>query len=169
MPYAAPNRIADNTARDWFALAGFVAVCFAAAALGVWLTGNAIESWYVTLNKPAWNPPNWLFGPVWSVLYLLMAIAAWIVWRHRGWHAGRVPLVLFAVQLALNAAWSGLFFGLRSPGAGMVEIILLWGAILATLISFGRVSRGAAALMVPYLLWVSFAAVLNLAIWRLNG
>ncbi len=169
MPHAAGGQTSDNTAHDWFALAGFVAVCFAAAGLGVWLTGSAVTSWYQTLNKPSWNPLDWLFGPVWSVLYLMMAVAAWIVWQRLGWQRGAVPLILFAVQLVLNVAWSGLFFGLRSPAAALFEIVLLWGAILATLLSFWRVSRGAGWLMVPYLLWVSFASILNLAIWRLNG
>jgi tryptophan-rich sensory protein len=109
-----------------------------------------------------------VFGPVWSLLYLLMGISAWQVWRKTGFRAAAVPLGWFGVQLVLNAAWSGLFFGLQSPGAALIEIVLLWGAILATTIAFWRRSALAGWLMLPYLAWVSFAVALNLAIWNLN-
>jgi tryptophan-rich sensory protein len=124
--------------------------------------------WYADLNKPAWNPPGWIFGPVWTALYAMMAVAAWLVWQQGGFVVQRRPLGMFLAQLALNALWTPLFFGLRHPGLAFAEIILLWLAILATLLAFRPVSRTAAWLLVPYLAWVSFAAVLNGTIWRLN-
>ena len=145
-----------------------VAICFAAAGLGGLWTASSVGDWYAALKKPAWTPPGWLFGPVWTVLYLMMAVAAWLVWREHGFAAAAVPLGLFALQLALNVAWSGLFFGLRNPGAAMADLTLLWLAILATLLSFVPLSRPAAALLIPYLFWVTFAGALNWAICRLN-
>ncbi|HOW72801.1 MAG TPA: tryptophan-rich sensory protein [Phycisphaerae bacterium] len=145
-----------------------VVVCFAAAAIGAAVTGPSVPGWYASLNKPSWTPPSWVFGPVWSLLYLLMGISAWQVWRRTGLRAATVPLALFGIQLLLNAAWSGLFFGLRSPGAALLDIVLLWCAILGTVIAFWRRSAPAGWLMLPYLAWVSFAVALNLAIWNLN-
>lgn len=147
-------------------LIGWLLLCYAASALGVlFMPGD----WYASLNKPAWNPPNWVFGPVWTLLYGMMAVAAWLVWQQGGFALQRRPLRLFLIQLGLNALWTPLFFGLRSPGLAFVDIILLWLAIVATLISFWRVSRPATWLLVPYLAWVSFAAVLNGTIWWLNA
>jgi tryptophan-rich sensory protein len=150
------------------ALAICLAICFAAAGIGSLLTTPSINGWYAGLAKPRWTPPNWVFGPVWSTLYAMMAVAAWLVWR-RGGDEVRLALILFAVQLALNVAWSGLFFALRLPGAAFAEILLLWVAIGATTLTFGRISTAAALLFVPYFAWVGFAAILNLAIWRLNA
>lgn len=150
----------------WMVLAGFVLLCFAAAAMGSALTNLSVKTWYPTLRKPSFSPPNWAFAPVWTALYLMMAIAAWLVWLQAGWPAA---LTLFFAQLALNVVWSGLFFGMRSPGAAMGEIVLLWFAILLTTIAFAPISTAAAALMLPYLLWVAFAAVLNFSIWRRNA
>ena len=157
--------------RDWLGLAVFVVLCFAAAGIGgLWTApATAPGGWYYQIEKPSWTPPSWLFGPVWTALYLAMAVAAWLVWRQGGWPARRGALTLFLVQLVLNAGWSGLFFGLHSPGLAMAEIVFLWLAILLTLLAFFRVSRPAGWLMVPYLLWVSFASVLNFAVWRLNS
>lgn len=146
----------------------FVGICLAVGVVGAALTASAVRDWYPTLNKPAWTPPDWLFGPVWTLLYLMMAVAAWLVWRRAGWPASRTPLTLFAVQLLLNAAWSGLFFALHSPASAFADILLLWIAIAATIWSFARVSRSAGALLVPYLLWVTYATALNGAIWGLN-
>jgi tryptophan-rich sensory protein len=146
-----------------------LAVCFGTAAVGGALTASGVRDWYPTLNKPWWTPPDWVFGPVWTALYLMMAVAAWLVWRRAGWPGGRTALVLFAVQLVLNAAWSGLFFALRDPGAAFAEVVVLWAAIAATLVAFGRVSRVAAGLLVPYLLWVTYATALNGAIWVMNS
>lgn len=145
-----------------------LAVCFATAAVGALLTAAAVHDWYPTLRKPPWTPPNWVFGPAWTTLYILMALAAWLVWRRGGWSASRGALGLFAIQLVLNAAWSGLFFNLRSPGIAFAEVLLLWCAILATLWAFAARSRPAAILFVPYLLWVTYAAALNGTIWRMN-
>ena len=140
--------------------------CFGAASLGaVFMPGD----WYAMLKKPSWNPPGWIFGPVWSALYPMMAVAAWLVWKRGGFAGQRRPLTLFLVQLALNAAWTPLFFGLHWPGVAFAEIVLLWLAIVATIAAFCLVSRAAAWLLVPYLAWVSVASVLNFALWRLNS
>jgi tryptophan-rich sensory protein len=156
----------NTTIRAALALGGWVVLCFAAASLGaVFMPGE----WYAALRKPAWNPPGWLFGPVWSVLYTMMGVAAWLVWRQGGFARQRRPLGLFLVQLVLNALWTPLFFGLHWPGVAFAEIILLWLAIAWTIAAFGRVSRAAAWLLAPYLAWVSFATVLNGTLWRLNA
>ncbi len=155
--------------RQLAALLVLLAACFLTAAVGAALTAASVRDWYPTLRKPAWTPPSWVFGPAWTTLYLLMALAAWLVWRRAGWAASRIPLGLFALQLLFNAAWSGLFFTLRSPGSAFVDIVLLWCAIAATLWAFGRVSSLAAGLLVPYLAWVTYAATLNGAIWRMNA
>jgi tryptophan-rich sensory protein len=149
-------------------LVPFVAVCLLAGAVGGIVTGPSVETWYPGLKKPAWTPPSFVFGPVWTLLYLLMGVSGWIVWRRREYVEIPLPMVLFGVQLTLNAAWSMVFFGLRQPGLAALEIALLWLAIAATLWAFARVSRAAAWLLVPYLGWVSFATLLNVAIWRLN-
>ena len=120
------------------------------------------------LKKPSWNPPGWIFGPVWTALYTIMAVAAWLVRRQGGWGKQRKPVLIFLVQLALNALWTPLFFGLHPPGVVFTEIVLLWLAIAATLAAFRRVSLIGAGLLVPYLAWVSFAAVLEFTLWRLN-
>lgn len=160
-----------NTApkHPWIGLAVSLIVCFAAAGVGSAVTTPQIDGWYETLTKPTWNPPNWIFGPVWTTLYLAMAVAAWLVWRQGGWAGSKVPLILFGVQLALNTLWSCLFFGLHSPGLAFVEILLLWSAIAATMVAFLFRSKAAALLFVPYLAWVTFAALLNFTIWRLNA
>lgn len=129
----------------------------------------APSEWYAALRKPAWTPPNWLFGPVWTLLYTLMAFAAWLVWHHGGWTRQRGPLTAYVVQLALNGLWSWVFFGWRQPGWAFVELLALAAAIGVTLRLFARVSRPAAWLLVPYLAWVLFAAVLNFTLWRMNA
>mgnify|MGYP002152814563 CR=1 FL=1 len=146
-----------------------VGASFLAGAVGSIFTAPAITGWYEMLEKPALNPPSWVFGPAWTTLYLLMGIAAFLVWRRGfGRRDVKIALLAFAVQLVLNAIWSILFFGLRSPGWALAEIIVLWAAIITTTILFRRVSRPAAYLMLPYILWVAFAAYLNWAIWTLN-
>jgi translocator protein len=150
----------------WLALLVLIVICFSVAGLGGLATTPNIPTWYAELSKPSWTPPGWLFGPVWSVLYLSMAVAAWLVWRKGN---ALVPLISFGVQLVFNAAWSWLFFGMHNPGAAFFDIVLLWIAIATTTIAFWRRSLVAGLLFVPYLAWVSFAAVLNFAIWRLNG
>jgi len=149
-------------------------VCFLAAAIGSVFTMPAISSWYSTLAKPSFAPPNWLFGPAWTTLYILMAISLYIVWveydgrEFRRRDAIKPALMAFGVQLALNAAWSFLFFGLRSPLLGMIGIIALWLAIVVTMVKFWKISKNATWLLVPYILWVSFASILNYAVWQLN-
>jgi translocator protein len=155
---------AEIPKNPWLGLLLFISVCVIVAAIGGIATTPNIPVWYAGLEKPTWTPPNWLFGPVWSMLYLGMAVAAWLVWR-KGKAAG--PMALFTVQLVLNAAWSWLFFGLHRPDIAFVEILLLWLAIAATTIVFWRRSLAAGLLFLPYLAWVSFAAVLNFMIWQL--
>jgi benzodiazapine receptor len=156
-------------ARDVVGLALSIAVCFGSAALGSLLTQPSLGNWYAQLGKPAWTPPNWVFGPVWSALYLSMALAAWLIWRNAGISGARLPLTLFGFQLGLNVLWSAVFFGMRLPGIACLEIVALWLAITATTAVFWRRNRTAAMLMVPYLAWVTFAGVLNAAIWSLNA
>ena len=158
----------NNPAWQALALGLFFLLCFLAAGLGSLFTMGSLGSWYAGLAKPSWNPPGWVFGPVWSVLYAMMAVAGWMVWR-RGRAASQLALRWFAVQLVLNVGWSAVFFGLRMPGLAFGELLALWVALAATLVASWRVSRSGAALLVPYFLWVSFAAVLNFAIWRLNA
>ncbi len=150
---------------QWPVLVLWILACFATAAPAALFPPG---DWYLALNKPDWHPPTWVFGPVWSTLYVLMAVSAWLVWRQGGFARQLRPLSLFLVQLVLNAAWSPLFFGLKQPGIAFAEILLLWLAIAATLVSFHRVHRIAAWLLVPYIAWVSFAAFLNGVLWQLN-
>ena len=152
----------------WIGLLVLIVICFAASGVGGAVTYPEIENWYAKLAKPFWTPPDLVFGPVWSALYLGMAIAAWLVWRQRGVAGALGPLPLFGVQLLLNTAWSWLFFGLHSPGTAFVDILLLWTAIAATMIVFWCRSTVAGLLFVPYLAWVTFASFLNFGIWRLN-
>lgn len=151
---------------QWLVLAGFILVCLVTGGLGGWATAQSVTDWYPMLVKPSWNPPNWIFSPVWTALYLMMAVAAWLVWRSDGNIRG--AMILFFSQLALNFAWSFLFFGARSPWLGLMDIAMLWLALIITVIAFFQKSAAAGLLMLPYLAWVSFAAILNLAIWRLN-
>ena len=152
----------------WIGLAIFLGICLGAGGLGAIATTPEIDGWYRTVAKPTWNPPNSVFGPVWTTLFVMMAIAAWLVWRPAGFIAAKVPLLLFTAQLALNVAWSWIFFGLHQPGWAFVEIVFLWAAIAVTMRAFFLRSQFAGCLLVPYLTWVSFATVLNFAIWRLN-
>ena len=154
--------------RDWLALALFVVLCLGVSGIGGAVTATSVGGWYQTLEKPAFNPPDWLFAPVWTVLYLMMAVAAWRVWRAPASPARRAALLAFAVQLALNLAWSFLFFGWRWIGGALVEIVVLLAAIAVTTGLFRRVDRAAGLLFVPYLLWVAYATALNAALWLLN-
>jgi benzodiazapine receptor len=142
-----------------------LAVVVAIASLGAFFPPG---DWYATLAKPPFNPPNWVFGPAWTTLYLMIAVATWLLWRADASAARRRALRLNAVQLVLNAAWTPLFFGLQAPGLALACITLMWLAILATILGAWRVSRPAAWLLVPYLGWVSFATMLNASIWWLN-
>lgn len=155
--------------KRFFQLIAWIAVSELAGVIGGVFTFSAIPAWYSGLARPAFGPPAWLFGPVWTILYALMGIAAFLVWKN-GWKKKevKIALLLFGIQLSLNTLWSIIFFGLRSPGGAFIEIMFLWLAILATIIAFARISRPAAWLLAPYILWVSFAAYLNYAIWTLN-
>ena len=154
--------------REAVALGICLVACFVAAGLGALFTGPAVGTWYQQIRKPSFSPPDWVFGPVWTALYTMMAVAAWLIWRKGDVTGRNVALALFAIQLTLNAAWSPIFFGLKSFGGAFVDIVALWLAIAATFVAFLRVSMPAGLLLAPYLAWVSFAAVLNYAIWRLN-
>ena len=151
--------------RRRLALIGWLALSFAASISGVFVS---TKGWYAGLTKPPWNPPAWVFGPAWTTLYVLMAVAAWLVWREGGWKRQRFPLGLFLLQWLLNALWTPLFFGMHCSGLAVAEIILLWLALAATLWSFWRVRKTAGVLLVPYLVWVAFAGMLNFTIWQLN-
>jgi benzodiazapine receptor len=152
----------------WLPLALFLTLAFATALVGGIATATSVHSWYLTLNKPSWSPPNWIFGPVWSLLFVLMAVATWRVWKIDSSKAARRTVTLYSAQLTLNALWSVLFFGLRRPDYALIDVIALLALLLFILLRFWRSDRGAAALWVPYVAWVGFAAVLNLAIWQLN-
>jgi tryptophan-rich sensory protein len=152
----------------WISLLFWIGLCFAAAGIGGRWTASEIPGWYRTLARPGIAPPNWVFAPVWTLLYALMAIAAWQVWLAPSSPLRTWGLGLFLVQLALNCAWTWIFFRQHAMGGALVEIVLLWAVIAATALAFGRVAPSAAWLMTPYLAWVSFAAVLNAAYWRLN-
>jgi tryptophan-rich sensory protein len=157
---------AASKPRQALALAGFLALTLAAGYFAGQVTTSNIASWYNGLAKPSFNPPNWVFAPVWTFLYVLMAVAAWRVWRVPG--APKAALTLWVVQLALNVAWSFIFFGAHAPLAALVELVVLWGIVLGTLVAFGRVDRVAGWLFIPYWAWVGFAGVLNFWVWRLN-
>ncbi len=153
--------------RQALGLLAWLLIAFAAAAVGGFASANAGD-FYRDLVRPTWAPPGWLFGPVWSVLYAFMGVAAWLVWRARGFAGARNALLVFLVQLAANALWTWLFFVWRQGGLAFAEILLLWALIVVTISAFWQVSRVAAALLVPYLAWVSLASALTLSIWRLN-
>jgi tryptophan-rich sensory protein len=155
---------ARGRAATGVSLVAWLVITFAAALVGSRFRPG---DWYASLAKPDWTPPGALFAPVWTALYTAMAIAAWLVWR-RGGRSRTPALTLYVVQLALNALWSYLFFGLHRPGLALLDIGLLWAAILPVMVLFWRIRAAAGALILPYLLWVSFAACLNFAIWRLN-
>ncbi|MDZ4788697.1 MAG: TspO/MBR family protein [Blastochloris sp.] len=156
------------TKRSLLALGGFVFICFLAAAVGGWATSSSVGTWYLALNKPSWTPPSWLFGPMWTTLYLMMAVSAWLVWQRRTEQPVRLALQVFLFQLIINACWSPIFFGMRRPDLGFFWIALLWVWIVITIVLFKKVSPLAALLLVPYLIWVSIAQALNFSIWRLN-
>ena len=149
-------------------LAVSIVVCFSAAAIGGLATSSSVDGWFAGVNKPSWNPPNWIFGPVWSTLYLMMSIAAWLVWKNAGIQNAKIALGWFVFQLLLNVLWSVLFFGLQQPGWAAIEIVALWLSIVITMVLFFRHSRVAVGLLIPYLLWVTFATYLNYSIWILN-
>jgi translocator protein len=168
---------------DYVKLAGSIGLSLMAGIIGGVFTSQSIPTWYATLTKPDWNPPNWVFGPVWTILYILIGISLYLLWTtnpktplikkllHKageGSQTKKTALTLFAIQLVLNTLWSIIFFGLKNPGLALIEIILLWFAIAATIHYTAKLNKLAAYLLVPYILWVSFATILNLAIVTLN-
>ncbi|WP_433623821.1 TspO/MBR family protein [Halomicrococcus sp. NG-SE-24] len=155
----------DFSRDDLPGLLAAVVVCELAGVVPAFLTADDVSGWYTTVQQPAFTPPNWVFGPVWTTLYLLMGVALYLVWRGE---RDRLALGAFAVQLALNASWTLVFFGMQWPAGGLAVIVALLAAIVATIALFSRVDRRAALLLVPYLAWVAFATVLNYEIWRLN-
>lgn len=156
-----------SSSQQLLGLAGWLAVSLAAAAIGGVASANAGD-FYANLDRPPWAPPGWLFGPVWTVLYLAIAVAAWLVWREAGFAGAWTALVLFLVQLALNAVWTWIFFAMQNGTLAFAEILVLWAFILATLIAFWRVRPLAGILLIPYLLWVAYAGALTLSLWHRN-
>ncbi len=156
------------TRRDWIGLGGFLLLCFAVSGLGGAITTTSVGTWYQTLERTFLSPPDWVFAPVWSTLYLFMAIAGWRVWRLEASQVRRQALTLYGIQLALNLLWSFIFFGLQEIGWALVEIVILLLAILATMVQFWRLDRFAGLLFLPYALWVTYATVLTATLWWLN-
>lgn len=155
--------------KNTFKLITAIVICELAGIIGSIFTASAIPAWYTTLTKPALNPPGWIFGPVWTTLYALMGISLFLVWN-KGIHQKNVRLavLVFALQLTLNAAWSIVFFSLENPGWAFLNIITMWLTIVWTMILFYKISKPAMYLLIPYILWVSFASYLNFSIWMLN-
>ena len=155
-------------AGDLLGLGAFLALCLAISAIGAWVTAGSVGTWYRTLQKPDFNPPDWVFGPVWTLLYLMIAVAGWRVWRRTGLAGTRAGMAAYSAQLALNLTWSVVFFGGRMIGTAFVEIVLLLAAIGVNAVLFWRADRLAGWLLAPYAAWVAFACGLNFALWRLN-
>ncbi|MCX6709633.1 MAG: tryptophan-rich sensory protein [Candidatus Woesearchaeota archaeon] len=152
---------------NFLKLIASILICLGAGFIGSIFTMPSIKGWYSTLNKPFFSPPNWVFAPVWTALFILMGISLYFVWSEKS-KKRIAALSVFFVQLGLNILWSVLFFALHAPFLALIEIIILWGAIFLTIARFNRVKRESAALLIPYILWVSFASILNFSIWLLN-
>jgi translocator protein len=163
----APLRVVPSRVNPWLALAGWLLLTISAGGLGAIASADARE-FYAALDRPAWAPPPGVFGPVWTLLYVCMAVAAWLVWRERGFARARGALGLFLLQLVANALWSWLFFAWHRGGWAFTDIIVLLLLVVATLLAFARIRRAAAWLLAPYLAWVAFAAVLNWSVWQRN-
>ncbi len=157
----------SSVSRQALGLICWLVLTLGTAALGAAASVSA-ASFYAELTRPAWAPPGWLFGPVWSILYVLMGVSAWLVWRSRGFSGARAALLLFITQLAVNALWTWLFFVWRQGGLAFADVLFLWCLILGNITAFWRISVPAAVLLVPYLAWVTFASALTFAVWRLN-
>ncbi|MBK6760473.1 MAG: tryptophan-rich sensory protein [Ignavibacteria bacterium] len=156
-----------STSQQWLGLLFSLLLVFAAAAAGGLASASA-GSFFMELDRPLWAPPAWLFGPAWTVLYLLMGVASWLVWRRGGFSDARLALTLYGVQLILNGLWTWLFFVMRSGSLAFVEIIVLWILILATIIAFWRKNKLASLMLVPYLIWVAYASALTFSLWQRN-
>jgi translocator protein len=162
-----PDRKSMNKLRQTAGLVVSLLIVFGIATLGGAITNLSVTTWYPSLVKPSWTPSGATIGVIWTILYILMGIAAWVIWRRHS-EGRKLPLAIYALQLLLNLGWSALFFGLRSPGLALIEIGVLWLAILATSVAFWKVSKLAGVLMIPYLSWVTVAGVLNALIWKMN-
>ena len=158
---------ARSARRSALAFSGFLTASFTVSILGGLATASSLDTWYRTLAKPSFNPPGWIFGPVWTALYIMIAVSGWRVWRKIGFTDIRA-FAIYGIQLTLNLMWSVLFFGMNAVGAAFLELVLLWAAIAATLVLFLKHDRIAALLLAPYLAWVGFAGLLNFSIWKLN-
>ena len=156
------------TKRELAGLGAFLVVCLGIGALGAAATAQSVGTWYRGLAKPSFNPPDWVFAPVWTALYVLIAVSGWRVWRRRGFGGARAAMNAYALQLSLNLGWSFVFFGQRMIGAALLEIAVLLAAIAANAALFWRIDRLAGSLLVPYAGWVAFAGLLNFELWRLN-
>jgi len=153
--------------RQVFGLAGWLAASFVAGGIGA-IASVSAGAFYAQLSRPSWAPPSWIFGPVWSVLYVLIGVAAWLVWRKHGFRGASSALKLFGIQLIVNALWTWLFFVWHLGVISLAEIVVLWLLIVSTILAFWRLHRAAAVMLVPYLVWVSFATALTFSLWRLN-
>lgn len=154
--------------KNIFSLLFFILICYLCAYIGSLYTFTSVSTWYSTIKKPSWGPPNWVFGPVWTILYTLMGISAWIASQEKDKKRIRIPLLLFFIQLFFNSIWSFLFFYLKNPLFGLIDIIILWIFIVLTIFSFYKVNKTASYLLIPYILWVSFASAINYFIVILN-
>ena len=146
-----------------------ILIVFSFGFIGSFFTTSSITTWYAFINKPLFSPPNWIFAPVWTLLYILMGVSAFLIWQKRDNLKTKQALIFYGIQLILNALWSIIFFGMHNPGLALLEIIILWLFILITLIKFYKINKTAGLLFIPYLLWVSFALILNYVIWMLNS
>lgn len=163
------GRVHSARSRDLLGLVAFIILCLAVSAGGGAITATSVDNWYQALEKPPFNPPDWLFAPVWTALYIMMGIAAWRIWRHRSFEVTRRALTVFGMQLGLNLAWSFLFFGLQRIDLALIEIIILLIAIVTNTIMFWRIDSFAGLLFVPYAVWVTYATLLNASLWLLNA
>ncbi|MCC9626042.1 tryptophan-rich sensory protein [Thalassospira sp. MA62] len=152
-----------------FALIAFMVLCLIISAAGGAVTATSVNDWYANLQKPSFGPPNWLFGPVWTVIYFMIAFSGWRVWLKRGFANAKGPFAIYGAQLTLNLAWSFLFFGAQSPFLAFIDIAILLALIIVNCVIFMKIDRVAGVLLIPYALWVGFATILNAAIWQLNG
>jgi translocator protein len=153
---------------DWLKLIISILMCQFAGLFGTIFTRKNIPTWFANLKKPIFNPPDWVFGPVWITLYFMMGISFYLIWKNENSSVTKIPIIIFIVHLFLNSIWTIIFFGFKSPGFAFIEIIILWILILICIIQFYPISTTASVLLIPYLLWVSFASVLNFTIWKLN-
>lgn len=161
-----------NTRVKWhdrLGLVGFLVLCGVISAIGGWVTASSVDTWFRTLAKPAFNPPDWVFAPVWTILYILIAISGWRVWRQCRIDETAPALIVYAIQLVLNLAWSVLFFGMQRLDLAAMEIVLLLAMIALNLVMFLRIDKPAGLLLLPYLAWVAFATFLTVRIWQLNA